>query len=152
MRLKLLCGGVIIMGDALPIHESIFAHAMFLDPRAIDFLCLALVHSVKGVRSGHELAHLRLTLALRAITPPSPLVKTPHSSATTLPTSARSLAFLTKRNRQPIVHGSGIHTSSPGEHPSVHYQGAAHPISIHNFSRATLRFPKNKNFRSSRFS
>jgi len=81
MRLKLLCGGVIIMGDALPIHESIFAHAMFLDPRAIDFLCLALVHSVKGVRSGHELAHLRLTLALRAIAPPRFRIQFQHGCA-----------------------------------------------------------------------
>ena len=46
---------------------------------------------------------------------------------------------LTKRNRQPIFHGSGIHTSPPKEHLNVDYQGGVHLISVHNFSSLTLQ-------------
>ncbi len=78
MRLKLLCGGVIIMGDTLPIRESILAHAMFLDPRAIR---LTLSTPLKTCGRGTSLPIFDLLLHSEPLLPPRFRIQFQHGCA-----------------------------------------------------------------------
>ncbi len=73
-RLKLRqrgSGGAILIGDALPCHESILAQVMLLHPCAVGVLRLALVPVIKRMRAGRELPCHCFALELGAVAAPS---------------------------------------------------------------------------------